>query len=640
MESNITLWQFLLELLLSNQHQNIIQWTNNDGEFKLLNAEEVARMWGMRKNKHNMNYDKLSRALRYYYDKNIIKKVMGQKFVYKFVSFPEVVKTENKIPFKVKMESLSQEMGYNRMAHGVAHKPYQLKAEESLTQMMPQSVPYGVSSNPWPLAPGPAHPTSVPIGYPSSSLGTTPTNLSASSAFVCEGSQMPIKEIINESACLVPETSGSTSPLSSASTVASQRHSPYTLLPPANRRSPYQVRSIRSPYEADSSRSSYHEASLENSHSPFKNPDKIANSHCCSSPRGRRSPITQPLLRQDEGDSLPNRKPIDRRVDEGKAKEMAGICTNEHKQQITTERPRSLCQQMVDPTDIQSRSPFQQRAYERSRSPYQQTPPPCPTSRSGSPYQQSPMEQTGSLCHAADERVPCKQSTSKHSHSLCHQPSSQDCPASPHPQLSYGMSNEHSPHQQYTPYSESTKAKTSEAASAEGQCTTPILNISPIIDLEQKERKSEPSTTTTASSPTLSSVSLFSRTSSYSTAVTSMSHPKPNPLSLSTLSPTAIKPTPLLTPMTAIHTPLLLHSPFSKGQRMPLVPLHFWSSLSPVAALSPRVSATSASTFQFPSFMGSPMSLSPMVNMPPFSAYENLQSPVVVSSPTKSIQVP
>ena len=30
---------------------------------------------------------------------------MGQKFVYKFVSFPEVVKTENKIPFKVKISS-------------------------------------------------------------------------------------------------------------------------------------------------------------------------------------------------------------------------------------------------------------------------------------------------------------------------------------------------------------------------------------------------------------------------------------------------------------------------------------------------------------------------------------------------------
>ncbi|XP_064485080.1 ETS domain-containing protein Elk-1-like isoform X2 [Ornithodoros turicata] len=108
METNITLWQFLLELLLSNQYSHMITWTNNDGEFKLVNAEEVARLWGLRKNKHNMNYDKLSRALRYYYDKNIIKKVLGQKFVYRFVSFPEIVKTENKIPFHVKMESINK----------------------------------------------------------------------------------------------------------------------------------------------------------------------------------------------------------------------------------------------------------------------------------------------------------------------------------------------------------------------------------------------------------------------------------------------------------------------------------------------------------------------------------------------------
>ena len=36
---------------------------------KLHKSEEVAKLWGMRKNKTNMNYDKLSRALRYYYDK-------------------------------------------------------------------------------------------------------------------------------------------------------------------------------------------------------------------------------------------------------------------------------------------------------------------------------------------------------------------------------------------------------------------------------------------------------------------------------------------------------------------------------------------------------------------------------------------
>uniref|UniRef100_A0A2P2I9H9 Flocculation protein FLO11-like n=1 Tax=Hirondellea gigas TaxID=1518452 RepID=A0A2P2I9H9_9CRUS len=88
MISNITLWQFLLELLNSGQHHHLITWTSVEGEFKLVNSEEVARLWGLRKNKTNMNYDKLSRALRYYYDKNIIKKVLGQKFVYRFVSYP------------------------------------------------------------------------------------------------------------------------------------------------------------------------------------------------------------------------------------------------------------------------------------------------------------------------------------------------------------------------------------------------------------------------------------------------------------------------------------------------------------------------------------------------------------------------
>lgn len=79
------LWQFLLEILKSEKFYNIIRWTNSRGEFKLIDAEEVARMWGLRKNKTNMNYDKLSRALRYYYQKNIIQKVLGQKFVYRSV---------------------------------------------------------------------------------------------------------------------------------------------------------------------------------------------------------------------------------------------------------------------------------------------------------------------------------------------------------------------------------------------------------------------------------------------------------------------------------------------------------------------------------------------------------------------------
>ncbi|KAM7405353.1 hypothetical protein PAMP_012621 [Pampus punctatissimus] len=60
MDPSITLWQFLLHLLEDQRQRHLISWTGEDGEFKLLDAEE-----------------------------NIIKKVNGQKFVYKFVSQPD-----------------------------------------------------------------------------------------------------------------------------------------------------------------------------------------------------------------------------------------------------------------------------------------------------------------------------------------------------------------------------------------------------------------------------------------------------------------------------------------------------------------------------------------------------------------------
>lgn len=81
----IQLWQFLLELLTDKEHRNVIQWIGNDGEFKLNNPEMVAQLWGERKNKPKMNYEKLSRALRYYYDGDMIAKVHGKRFVYKFI---------------------------------------------------------------------------------------------------------------------------------------------------------------------------------------------------------------------------------------------------------------------------------------------------------------------------------------------------------------------------------------------------------------------------------------------------------------------------------------------------------------------------------------------------------------------------
>lgn len=81
----IQLWQFLLELLTTKEYISIIQWIGNEGEFRLNHPEVVAHLWGERKNKPTMNYEKLSRALRYYYDGDMISKVHGKRFVYKFV---------------------------------------------------------------------------------------------------------------------------------------------------------------------------------------------------------------------------------------------------------------------------------------------------------------------------------------------------------------------------------------------------------------------------------------------------------------------------------------------------------------------------------------------------------------------------
>ncbi len=160
------------------------------------------------------------------------------------------------------------------------------------------------------------------------------------------------------------------------------------------------------------------------------------------------------------------------------------------------------------------------------------------------------------------------------------------------------------------------------------------------------------------------------------TPTATLSRPKPDPLNLPTssllgvpiASPThlggTLKSAGLSTPSLAtpslahmtpntltgysLPTPMMLASPVNFGpQRTPVVPLHFWSSLSPVATLSPRVSGNAAQgphTFQFPTYMNGhmPPGFSPVVTIPAFTSYENLHSPTVtVASPTnKTIHVP
>ncbi|CAB1422802.1 unnamed protein product [Pleuronectes platessa] len=61
----IQLWHFILELLQKEEYQGVIAWQGDYGEFVIKDPDEVARLWGARKCKPHMNYDKLSRALRW-----------------------------------------------------------------------------------------------------------------------------------------------------------------------------------------------------------------------------------------------------------------------------------------------------------------------------------------------------------------------------------------------------------------------------------------------------------------------------------------------------------------------------------------------------------------------------------------------
>uniref|UniRef100_A0A8C9MSP6 ETS translocation variant 3 n=1 Tax=Serinus canaria TaxID=9135 RepID=A0A8C9MSP6_SERCA len=61
----IQLWHFILELLQKEEFRHVIAWQQGEyGEFVIKDPDEVARLWGRRKCKPQMNYDKLSRALR------------------------------------------------------------------------------------------------------------------------------------------------------------------------------------------------------------------------------------------------------------------------------------------------------------------------------------------------------------------------------------------------------------------------------------------------------------------------------------------------------------------------------------------------------------------------------------------------
>lgn len=86
------LWEFIHQLLQNPMCSQYVCWENEkEFIFRINNPTGLAHMWGQQKNRTNMTYEKLSRALRYYYRMNIIKKVSGKRLTYKFMQQPSTI---------------------------------------------------------------------------------------------------------------------------------------------------------------------------------------------------------------------------------------------------------------------------------------------------------------------------------------------------------------------------------------------------------------------------------------------------------------------------------------------------------------------------------------------------------------------
>ena len=80
------LWQFILSLLVSSPPERVVEWTRERKyEFRILEPDKLAKLWGVLKKKPAMTFLKLSRGLRYYYGKSVLEKVRGKNYTYEFV---------------------------------------------------------------------------------------------------------------------------------------------------------------------------------------------------------------------------------------------------------------------------------------------------------------------------------------------------------------------------------------------------------------------------------------------------------------------------------------------------------------------------------------------------------------------------
>ncbi|XP_055542596.1 ets DNA-binding protein pokkuri [Wyeomyia smithii] len=131
------LWDFLQQLLNdpSQRYSRYIAWKCRDtGVFKIVDPAGLAKLWGQQKNHLSMNYDKMSRALRYYYKVNILRKVQGERHCYQFLRNPTELKSIKNISL------LRQTMASQNANGGQSNASVGSAGSHSLMSLLPNGA--------------------------------------------------------------------------------------------------------------------------------------------------------------------------------------------------------------------------------------------------------------------------------------------------------------------------------------------------------------------------------------------------------------------------------------------------------------------------------------------------------------------